>query len=200
MHGSLPPSRSSLWLACVSGGWGIFLHLLIEEEAPPTLWVCHPPGSQSPCIQPVAGNTRAMPGGGGDPSSLPLTFSGLPHMPTPAKGGWGLLCHWMSRSDEQRVIFGTRHRSLPCSGYSMRGGRKKEQFPAVSCKYCPASGLRASLHQGIHCFLGFQKVSGSTLPEAVDCISRGFSYELKGKPQTGIRLSTKPGRWQPNQV
>lgn len=109
-------------LAYISGGRGIFLHLLIEKEANPTLWVCHPAGSESPCIQPVARNMWATPG------RYVLTSTHILWAPTRAHTHKVGTPHCVSRLDERRTISRTRCQSVSCSGYSLGGGRKKEQL------------------------------------------------------------------------
>lgn len=65
-----------------------------------------------------------------------------------------------------------------------QGGEQEERdsFPLpkspvnmalILCSRLPCAG-------GLNGFFEFQKVSGSTLPEVLDCISRGFARELKG--------------------
>lgn len=85
---------------------------------------------------------------------------------------------------------------LPCQQ------RRKKGTPHLPGQQCP-SGPWLPRTSRINCFFRFQRVSGNTQSEVLDCISRGFSCALKGagaKPQTEIGLSTKLGRRQPRQT
>lgn len=187
-------------------GWHVFL---VGRRFSSICWLRRRPlllcgsvfhlGSQSRGTQPMEGSTGQPRRGPPHLCSHPLVSVTSPHL----QGQVGAPVSLHVQGDW--AISSTRCQSLPCSGFSMRGRRREGTGapPAVSCKYYSTSGPWASSHQGINCFFGFQEVSGSTRPEVLDCISRGFSCELKGtdgKPQTEIRLSAKPGRWQPNQV
>ena len=79
---------------------------------------------------------------------------------------------------------------------------EEERHPHLPGQQCP-SGPWLPRTSRINCFFRFQRVSGNTQSEVLDCISRGFSCALKGagaKPQTEIGLSTKLGRRQPRQT